>query len=144
MVKRTATAIWQGAPKDGKGRFSTESGKLSEIPYTWLQRFGDEKGTNPEELIAAAHASCFAMATTNELSKLAITPQEVEVRATVTMEKTEAGNSVVASHLDATVRAPGADRAKVEQALRTAEKGCPISRLLAPGLKISMTPNVQV
>lgn len=144
MVKRHATAVWEGALKEGKGRFSVESGKLSDVSYTWASRFGDDKGTNPEELIGAAHAACFSMASSAELGKVGVTPQKIETRATITMEKTEAGNSVVASHLDVTVTAPGADKTKVEAALRAAEKGCPISRLLGPGLKISMTPTVKV
>lgn len=144
MVKRVATAVWQGSLKEGKGRFSAESGKLSEIPYSWAQRFGDEKGTNPEELIGAAHAACFSMASSAEMGKVGIVPVEIQTRATITMEKTEAGNSVVASHLDVTVKAPGADKAKLILALEAAKKGCPISRLLAPGLSITMTPTVVV
>jgi osmotically inducible protein OsmC len=143
-MNRRATATWEGSLKDGKGRFTVESGRIGETPYSWAQRFGEEKGTNPEELIAAAHASCFAMASSSELGKIGITPQRIEAKATVTMEKAEAGFSITRSHLDVTVRAPGADRAKVQQALEAAKKGCPVSRLLAPGLTISMAANVEV
>ncbi|MHB8585560.1 MAG: OsmC family protein [Thermoplasmatota archaeon] len=143
-MDRHASAVWEGSLKEGKGRVSAESKQFSEIPYTWAQRFGDEKGTNPEEFIAAAHAACFSMASSAEMGKLGITPQRIDTKATISMEKTAAGNSITKSHLDVTVRAPGADRAKVQQALEAAEKGCPVSRLLAPGLAISMTPTIQV
>lgn len=132
MVKRTASAVWQGGLKDGNGRVSSERGVLKDTPYNFSGRFEDgTAGTNPEELIAAAHASCFSMAFSAELGKLDIRPQSIETKATVTMEKKEAGMTVTASHLQTVVHATGADKAKFEQAAQAAKKGCPISRLLA-------------
>src|SRR2546426_2539291 len=115
-VKRKASAAWQGGLKDGKGTISTDSGVLSNVAYSFSKRFEDEKGTNPEELIGAAHASCFAMATSAELGKAGITAQSISAAATVTLEKVGEGFSVTASHLDVSIKAPGADRAKVQAA----------------------------
>ncbi len=137
-MKRNASARWAGSLKEGKGSFSTENGQIKGVPYTWSTRFGEEKGTNPEELIAAAHAACFSMAISAEMGKLGITPQDVETRCEVTMEKTDAGMTLTQSHLTTTVHAPGADRQKIHEAGEAAKKGCPISRLLAPGLKIHL------
>ena len=137
-MKRSASARWSGTLKEGKGSFSTTSGKVKDVSYTWSTRFGEEAGTNPEELIAAAHASCFSMAFSAELGKLGITPESVETRAEVSMEKMDAGMTVTRSHLVSTVKAPGADKEKVHQASEAAKKGCPISRLLAPGLAIDL------
>jgi osmotically inducible protein OsmC len=137
-MKRNADARWTGSLKEGKGTFSTESGKVKDVAYTWSTRFGEERGTNPEEMIAAAHASCFSMAFSAELGKLGITPESVETHAAVTMEKTDAGMTVTQSHLTTTVHAAGADKGKVHDAAEAARKGCPISRLLAPSLKISL------
>lgn len=137
-MKRNASARWTGSLKEGRGTFSTESGKVKDVAYTWSTRFGEERGTNPEELIAAAHASCFSMAFSSEMGKLGITPESVETRAEVTMEKTDAGMSVTRSHLVTTVHAPGADKQKIHDAAEAAKKGCPISRLLAPGLQIGL------
>lgn len=137
-MKRNASARWSGTLKEGKGSFSTESGKVRDVAYTWSTRFGEERGTNPEELIAAAHASCFSMAFSAELGKLGITPQDIETHCEVTMEKKDAGMTVTRSHLKTTVHAPGADPAKVKDAAEKAKNGCPISRLLAPGLSIDV------
>lgn len=132
MVKRSASAIWEGSLKEGKGRVSTERGVLKETPYNWSGRFDvGTSGTNPEELIAAAHASCFSMAFSAEMGKLNVTPKSVETTAAINFEKREAGMTVVGSHLTCTVTAPGADRKLVEQAAQAAKKGCPISRLLS-------------
>lgn len=137
-MKRNASAKWSGTLKEGRGSFSTESGKVKDAPYTWSTRFGEERGTNPEEMIAAAHASCFSMAFSAELGKLGITPESVETRCEVVMEKTDAGMTVTQSNLHATVHAAGADHNKIREASEAAKKGCPISRLLSPGLKISL------
>ena len=137
-MKRRASAHWAGSLKEGKGTFSTENGHVKNVPYTWSTRFGEERGTNPEELIAAAHASCFSMAFSAELGKLGITPEGVETTAEVTMEKTDAGMTVTQSLLHSTVHAKGADHGKIRDAAEAARKGCPISRLLAPGLRISL------
>src|SRR5438552_5113728 len=127
-MKRKASAEWQGGLKDGKGTVSTDSGVLANTPYNFSKRFEDEKGTNPEELIGAAHASCFAMATSAELGKAGITAQSIAATATVTLEKVGDAFSVTTSHLDVTIKAPGADRAKVQAAADAAKAGCPISK----------------
>src|ERR1051326_1948787 len=135
-MKRKASAVWQGGLKDGKGTIAAESGVLSGVPYSFSRRFENEKGTNPEELIAAAHASCFAMATSAQLGNAGITAQSIAATATVALEKVGDGFSVTTSHLDVTIKAPGADRAKVQQAAENAKGGCRISKLL--NAKISL------
>ena len=132
MVKRHASAVWEGSLKEGKGHVSSERGVLRDVPYNFSGRFEDgTHGTNPEELIAAAHAGCFSMAFSAEMGKLGITPQRVETHAAINFEKREAGMTVTGNHLTCTVTAPGADKAKIEQAMQAAKKGCPISRLLS-------------
>jgi osmotically inducible protein OsmC len=129
-MKRKASAAWQGGLKDGKGTISTASGVLSETQYSFSTRFEDGIGTNPEELIAAAHAGCFTMALSGQLSNAGLTAENIATAATVTMEKTDAGFTITAVHLDVTARIPGADPAKFEEAANNAKAGCPISRLL--------------
>ena len=141
-MQRKASAQWSGGLKDGKGTISAESGVLSSVPYSFSRRFENEKGTNPEELIAAAHASCFAMATSGQLGNAGITAQSIAATATVALEKVGDGFSVTTSHLDVTIKAPGADRAKVQQAAENAKGGCPISKLL--NAKISMEVKIEV
>ncbi|MBI4459024.1 MAG: OsmC family peroxiredoxin, partial [Acidobacteria bacterium] len=109
---------------------------LSSVPYGFTMRFENAPGTNPEELIAAAHAGCFAMAFSGQLGNAGITPESIQTTASVTLEKTDAGWTVTASHLDVTAKAPGADKAAIETAANNAKSGCPISRLL--NAKISM------
>src|SRR5207244_12658074 len=111
-MERKASALWNGGLKDGKGTVSTASGALRGIPYTFAMRFGDAPGTNPEELVAAAHAGCFSMALSNELEKLGYRPERVETKATLNFDKTEAGWTVKAIHLDVTGKAPEIDPAK--------------------------------
>ena len=129
-MKRKATAIWRGGLKDGKGNISTESGVLAQTQYSFSTRFESGVGTNPEELIAAAHAGCFAMAFSAELGKAGITPRSIHATATVTLDKTDAGWTVTESHLDVKAKIPGADRTKVLGVANVAKLGCPISRLL--------------
>ena len=129
-MKRKASAVWRGSLKDGKGSLSTDSGVLKETPYSFGTRFENGIGTNPEELIAAAHAGCFAMAFSAELGKAGFTPESISATATVTLDKTDAGWTVTASHLDVSAKIPGADRAKVLGVANVAKLGCPISRLL--------------
>jgi lipoyl-dependent peroxiredoxin len=129
-MKRKASAVWQGGLKDGKGTVSTASGVLSNTQYSFSTRFEEGKGTNPEELIAAAHAGCFSMALSAQLGEVGLTPQRIETEATLTMEKTEAGFTVTEIHLECTATIPNADEAKFKQAADNAKKGCPISRLL--------------
>ena len=141
-MKRKASAVWQGGLKDGKGAVSTDSGVLSGVAYSFSKRFEEEKGTNPEELIAAAHASCFAMATSAQLDEVGIKAQSISASATVALEKVGDGFSVTTSHLEVTIKAPGADRAKVQTAAENAKGGCPISKLL--NAKISMEAKIEV
>lgn len=129
-MERKASAVWQGGLKDGKGTITTGSGALSAIPYSFGMRFENTPGTNPEELIGAAHAGCFSMALSNILGEAGIKPERIDTRAAVTLEKTDAGFSITKIHLDVTVRAPGADRAKFEAAAAKAKTGCPVSRVL--------------
>jgi lipoyl-dependent peroxiredoxin len=133
--------MWQGGLKDGKGTISTESGVLSNVSYSFARRFGEEKGTNPEELIAAAHSSCFTMATSAQLDEVGI-KANIATTATVALEKVGDGFSVTSSHLDVTIKAPGADRAKVQTAAEKAKAGCPISKLL--NAKITMEARIEV
>jgi len=133
---RKGSAEWQGSLKEGKGTVSTESGVLANAAYSFGTRFENGKGTNPEELIAAAHASCFSMALSAQLGAAGITPETVRTTAAVTLEKVEGGFAVTASHLDVTAKIPGADRAAFEKAANEAKTGCPISKLL--NAKITM------
>jgi osmotically inducible protein OsmC len=129
-MTRKASAIWDGDLKSGKGSISTESGVLKNTQYSFSTRFENGVGTNPEELIAAAHAGCFSMALSAELGKAGMTPKKIETTATLTMDKTDAGWTVTAIHLSTTAAIPGADRGKFETVANAAKAGCPISRLL--------------
>ncbi len=140
-MKRKASAHWQGGLKDGKGTISSESGVLSNTQYSFSTRFENGIGTNPEELIAAAHAGCFSMALSGQLGNAGMTPTSIDTNATVTMEKLDAGFTVTGVHLDVTVKIPGADRTAFEQAAQKAKEGCPISRLLKAD--ITMTAKLE-
>ena len=129
-MNRKASAIWQGGLKEGKGTISTESGVLSQTQYSFGTRFENGKGTNPEELIAAAHAGCFSMAFSAELGKSGMTPASIETSATVTLEKLDSGWTVTKVHLDVKAEIPGADAAVFNTAAETAKANCPISKLL--------------
>jgi osmotically inducible protein OsmC len=129
-MKRKASAIWQGGLKDGKGTISTDSGVLSNTQYSFSTRFEDGKGTNPEELIAAAHAGCFSMALSGQLGNAGMTAESINTIASVTLEKTDAGFTITKVHLDVTAKIPGADGQAFETAANNAKAGCPISRLL--------------
>ena len=127
---RKASAVWNGSLKEGKGTISTDSGVLSKTQYSFSTRFENGAGTNPEELIAAAHAGCFTMALSGQLGNAGMTPESLETTAAVTLEKLEAGFTITKIHLDVTARIPGADKAAFEKAAENAKAGCPISRLL--------------
>jgi lipoyl-dependent peroxiredoxin len=129
-MKRKASAMWSGGLKDGKGTVSTDSKVLSNTPYSFSTRFEDQPGTNPEELIAAAHAGCFTMALSGQLGNRGMTAESIQTGATLTMDKLEAGWTVTAIHLDVVAKIPGADAAKFQEAATAAKTGCPISRLL--------------
>ena len=137
-MKRVATAVWSGSLKEGKGELNSESGALTKIAYSFAKRFGDEKGTNPEELIAAAHAGCFAMAFSGKLGEAGLTPTKIEAKATVTLEMLPGGPTVTGSHLDVTVQVPGAEKAKIIGVAEEAKKGCPISRLLNTAISMDV------
>ena len=129
-MKRTASAVWQGGLKDGKGTISTDSGVLSNTQYSFSTRFEEGKGTNPEELIAGAHAGCFSMALSGELGNVGITAESIKTTASVRLEKADGGFAIPAVHLDVTVKAPGADQKAFEKAANNAKLGCPVSKVL--------------
>lgn len=140
-MKRTASAEWQGGLKDGKGVVSTSSGVLSNTQYSFHTRFEQGAGTNPEELIAAAHAGCFSMALSAQLDQAGLKAQSIKTTCAVTFEKTDAGFTVTESHLSVTARIPGADQQAFEKAANDAKAGCPISRLL--NTKITMEAKLE-
>ncbi len=129
-MKRKASAVWNGGLKDGKGTISTDSGVLANTQYSFSTRFEEGKGTNPEELIAAAHAGCFSMALSGKLGGAGLTADSINTTAAVTLEKTDAGFTITAVHLSVTARVPGADQQAFETAANEAKAGCPVSRLL--------------
>jgi len=129
-MNRTASAHWTGGLKDGKGTISTQSGVMKDTQYSFKTRFEDGIGTNPEELIGAAHAGCFTMALSSELGKNGMTAESLDTTATVTMEMLPAGPTVTGVHLNVKAKIPGADAQKFEAAANTAKTNCPISRLL--------------
>lgn len=129
-MKKTASAHWQGGIKDGKGTISTQSGVLAKSPYGFNTRFEDQPGTNPEELIGAAHAGCFSMALSKELGDAGMTAASIETKAEVTLDKVHGGFAITAVHLSLRAKIPGADRAAFEQAVEAAKNGCPVSKVL--------------
>ena len=136
-MKRKASAVWQGDLKSGKGSISTESGTLKQTQYSFSTRFENGVGTNPEELIAAAHAGCFSMAFSAELGKAGFTPASIATTATITLEKTDAGFTVTESHLDMTAKIPGIEQAQFVDIANAAKAGCPISRLLKANVTLA-------
>jgi osmotically inducible protein OsmC len=122
-------AVWQGGIKDGSGTISTETGVLKDAPYGFKSRFENGKGTNPEELIGAAHASCFSMALSLMLGEAGMTPERIETCATITLEKIGEGFEITHSHLDVKAKIPGADKARFDEVAGKAKAGCPVSRL---------------
>ena len=135
-MERKATAVWQGGLKDGKGTLTTESKVLSNTPYSFSTRFEGAPGTNPEELLGAAHAGCFSMALSMMLGEAGIKPERIETKAAVTLEKLEAGFTITRVHLDVGVKAPGADRAKFDEAAAKAKAGCPLSKVLKAAISM--------
>jgi osmotically inducible protein OsmC len=129
-MKRSASAVWNGGLKDGRGTISTESGVLADAQYSFGTRFEEGKGTNPEELIAAAHAGCFSMALSAQLNNAGKTAERIKTQATVTLLKTDAGFTVTAVHLQVRAKVPGATPPDFLEAANNAKNGCPISRLL--------------
>jgi osmotically inducible protein OsmC len=129
-MQRKASAVWKGGLKDGKGSVSSNSGVLSNTPYSFATRFENAAGTNPEELIAAAHAACFSMALSVQLGAANLTPESISTNATLTMEKLDSGWTITAVHLDVVGKVPNADAAAFEKAAETAKAGCPVSKVL--------------
>lgn len=129
-MKRSASAVWQGGLQDGKGSISTDSGVLKDTQYSFSTRFENGVGTNPEELIAAAHAGCFSMALSAELGKANIKPERIATKASVTLDKTDGGFAITAIHLDLTAKIPGGDKAAFDAAAASAKANCPVSKVL--------------
>lgn len=138
-MKKTASAHWQGDLKQGKGTISTESGALKENPYGFNTRFEDAPGTNPEELIGAAHAGCFSMAFSMLLGEEDFTPDSIDTTATVTLEKQDDGFAITAVHLKMQARIPGIDQTKFEEIANKAKTGCPVSKLLNADITLDAT-----
>jgi len=140
MIKK-AWAVWQGSLKDGSGTMSTETGVLNEAPYGFKSRFEEGKGTNPEELIGAAHAGCFSMALSLMLGEAGLVPAKIETHADITLEKLPGGFTITASHLTVVANVPGTDQAKFAELANRAKAGCPVSRLL--NAKITMDARLE-
>ena len=138
-MKRTATAVWNGSGKDGKGNITTQSTTLNKSQYSYKTRFEDGVGTNPEELIAAAHAGCFAMALAFGLQGAGITPDSLEVTATVTLDVSSGTPTITESHLDLKGKIPGITNEKFQEFAKGAEQGCPVSRVLKAEVSLTAT-----
>jgi osmotically inducible protein OsmC len=136
-MQRKASAVWQGDLKTGKGSISTDSGTLKQTQYSFSTRFENGVGTNPEELLAAAHAGCFTMALSGQLGAMGLKADKLETTATVTLDKVGDGFSVTKSHLDLVARIPGADKAKFDTAVKNAETGCPVSKLFRAEISVN-------
>jgi len=136
-MQRKASAVWKGGLKEGKGTISAPGGVLSNTPYSFTTRFENAPGTNPEELIAAAHAACFSMALSGQLGGANLTAESISTTATLTMEKLDAGWTITKVHLDVTARVPKADAAAFNTAAENAKKGCPVSKVLKADITMS-------
>ena len=137
-MDRSGSAVWQGGLRDGKGTVSTASGVLHDTQYSFSTRFENGTGTNPEELIAAAHAGCFTMALSAQLGEAKLTPESLKTEAKVTLSKVESGFGITAIHLTTEAKIPGADEARFNEAADAAKKGCPISKLFAGNTEITL------
>jgi len=140
-MKRNAQAEWRGGLKDGAGTISTDSGVLENTQYSFSTRFEDGKGTNPEELIAAAHAGCFSMALSGQLGGANLVAESIKTTASVKLEKTDAGFTITEIHLSVAARVPGATQEQFETATNNAKAGCPVSRVL--NAKITMEAKLE-
>ena len=129
MSKTSGSAVWSGGIKDGKGAISTKSGALKDYPYGFASRFEGKPGSNPEELLGAAHAACFTMALSLILGEAKLTAEKMETTAEVTLDKVEGGFAITAVHLTLRGKVPGADQAKFEELAGKAKAGCPVSKL---------------
>ena len=140
-ITKTASAKWQGGIKNGKGHISTESGVLSDQPYGFNTRFEDGQGTNPEELIGAAHAGCFSMALSKILGEHDLTADSIETKASVSLEKDGEGFSITKIHLTLNATIPGADESKFEECASMAKEGCPVSKVLNADITLDASLN---
>ena len=140
-MQRKASAVWKGGLKDGKGAVSADSGVLSSTPYSFVTRFENTPGTNPEELIAAAHAACFSMALSAQLGAANLTPSSINTTASLSLEKLESGWAITTIHLDVVGRVPNADDAAFQKAAENAKAGCPVSKVL--NAKITMSAKLE-
>ena len=140
-MQRKASAIWQGDLKKGKGTISTESGTLKQTQYSFSTRFENGVGTNPEELLAAAHAGCFTMALSAQLAGAGIVADRLETACTISLEKVGDAFAITKSHLDLTAQIPGADKAKFDAAVKAAETGCPVSKLFKAEITVTARLN---
>ena len=136
-MQRKASTVWQGDLKSGKGSISTDSGTLKNAQYSFSTRFENGVGTNPEELLAAAHAGCFAMALSAQLGGAGLTPTKLETTCTISLEKVGEGFSITRSHLDLVAHVPGADQTKFDAAVKAAETGCPVSKLFKTEISVN-------
>jgi osmotically inducible protein OsmC len=141
IMQRKASAVWQGGLKDGKGSISTDSGVLKQTQYSFSTRFENGVGTNPEELLAAAHAGCFTMALSAQLGGAGMTAQKLETTATISLDKVGDGFAITKSHLDLVATIPGADKAKFDAAVKAAETGCPVSKLFKAEISVTARLN---
>lgn len=141
-MNRRGNAEWKGDLKGGNGTVSTESGTLNNASYSFAKRFGDEPGTNPEELLAAAHAACFSMAFSAQLGEMGLTPEYVRTKATATLEKTDGGFGITKVHLETRAKVPNADQSQFNQAANNAKAGCPVSKLFG-GAEISLDAQME-
>jgi len=138
-MKTSGSAVWTGGIKDGRGAISTASGALQAAPYGFSSRFEGKPGTNPEELIGAAHAGCFTMALSLILGEAGLTAEKMETKAEVTLDKVADGFSISAIHLDLQAKIPGADKAKFEELANKAKLGCPVSKLFNANITLTTT-----
>lgn len=138
-MKRKALAVWEGGLKEGKGRLTTDSGVLAETQYSFSTRFEEGIGTNPEELIAAAHAGCFSMALSGQLGAAGLTAERIRTQAAVTLDKDGAGFAITAVHLELSARVPGASEEAFLAAANAAKDGCPVSKLLKAAITLDAT-----
>ncbi len=139
MATTSGSAKWQGGIKDGKGAISTRSGALSDYPYGFASRFEGKPGSNPEELIGAAHAACFTMALSLILGEAGLTAEQMETRGDVTLEKQGDGFVITAAHLTLKAKIPGADQATFDKLAGMAKAGCPVSKLLNAKITLDAT-----
>jgi osmotically inducible protein OsmC len=138
-MKRSASAEWLGTLKDGSGTISSQSGALERTPYSFKTRFGDVPGTNPEELLGAAHASCFSMALSNELAKAGLVPESIATTASVTLDQKDEGFAITAIHLDVQGRISGGGDQEFQAAAEKAKAGCPVSKVLKAEITMTAT-----